>query len=272
MFHDVLIESARQHRQQGGPLTATISILIHLGFIAAIVAAGYHVHEKPAANTPIRAYLVTQAARAAPPPPPPPPAPRRSSSVPVRRVERESPQSAEVFRQPEVVPRELPAVPETETTAAPEEGGMPGGTVGGTRGGTVGGEVGGQEGGRVGGILGSTGTGSGTGTGTAGEAGTGGSDAPLRVAGNVKAPVLVLKVVPLYTEAARIARIRGIVIIEAVIDREGNVTDARILRALPMGLDQAALRAIRQWRFRPGTLNGRPVPVIYNVTVNFELQ
>jgi protein TonB len=269
MFHDVLIESARQHRQQGGPLTAAISILIHLGFIAAIIAAGYHVHDKPAANdTPIRAYLVTQGARAAPPPPPPLPGPRRSSSVPVRRVEHETQQPAEVFRQPEVVPRDLPVVPEVETTAAAEEGGMPGGTVGGTRGGTIGGEVGG----RVGGILGSSGTGSGTGTGTAGEAGTGGSDAPLRVAGNVKAPVLVLKVVPLYTEAARIARIRGIVIIEAVIDREGNVTDARILRALPMGLDQAALQAIRQWRFRPGTLNGKPVPVIYNVTVNFELQ
>jgi TonB family protein len=75
-----------------------------------------------------------------------------------------------------------------------------------------------------------------------------------------------------YTEVARKARIAGIVIIEAIIDRNGNVTDARILKPLPMGLDQQALDAVRKWRFQPGTLNGQPVPVIYNLTVNFRLQ
>jgi TonB family protein len=75
----------------------------------------------------------------------------------------------------------------------------------------------------------------------------------------------------LYTEAARIARIQGMVIIEAVIDRNGYVTEARILKSLPLGLDQSALQAIRQWRFKPGTLNGSPVPVLYNLTIQFHL-
>jgi protein TonB len=57
-----------------------------------------------------------------------------------------------------------------------------------------------------------------------------------------------------------------------VIDRQGNVTEARVLKGLPFGLDHAALAAIRQWKFQPGTLNGQPVPVYYNLTVNFRIE
>ena len=121
-------------------------------------------------------------------------------------------------------------------------------------GGVVGGVVGGTLGGQLGGQLGGTG------------------DTPVRVGGNVKAPVVITRVEPEYTEIARKARIKGIVIVEAVIDRQGNVTEARILKPLPMGLDQEALRAIKLWKFRPGTLNGQPVPVYYNLTVNFRLE
>ena len=95
---------------------------------------------------------------------------------------------------------------------------------------------------------------------------------PVRVGGNVKPPVSIKRVEPVYTEIARKARIEGIVIIEAIIDRNGNVTDARVLKPLPMGLDQAALDAVKQWKFKPGTLGNQPVPVIYNLTVNFRLQ
>jgi len=71
---------------------------------------------------------------------------------------------------------------------------------------------------------------------------------------------------------ARKARIEGIVIIEAVIDRDGNVTEARILKPLPMGLADQALEAVKKWKFKPGTLNNQPVPVYYNLTVTFRLQ
>ncbi|HEX3067436.1 MAG TPA: energy transducer TonB [Thermoanaerobaculia bacterium] len=95
--------------------------------------------------------------------------------------------------------------------------------------------------------------------------------APLRVGGDVKAPVIIHRVEPVYTEVARKAAISGIVIVEVIIDRAGTVKDARVLKPLPFGLDQAAIEAVRKWTFRPGTLNGRPVNVIYTLTVNFRL-
>ena len=95
------------------------------------------------------------------------------------------------------------------------------------------------------------------------------AEGPYRVGGDVKAPVVISRVEPLYTDKAKAARISGIVIVEAVIDRNGNVTDARVLKPLPFGLDQAAVDALRQWKFRPGTLDGEPVDVIFNLTINF---
>jgi protein TonB len=95
---------------------------------------------------------------------------------------------------------------------------------------------------------------------------------PLLVGGDVQAPNKTRHVQPQYTEIARKARIQGIVIVQATINRTGQVVDAKVLKGLPMGLDQAALEAIRQWEFEPATLNGKPVDVYYNLTVNFTLQ
>jgi protein TonB len=61
------------------------------------------------------------------------------------------------------------------------------------------------------------------------------------------------------------------VVIEATIDETGKVRDMRVLRSIPL-LDQAALDAVRQWEYEPTLLNGRPVPVIMTVTVNFALR
>jgi len=58
--------------------------------------------------------------------------------------------------------------------------------------------------------------------------------------------------------------------VEVMIDRTGAVTGAHILKALPYGLGEAAVEAVRQWKFKPGTLNGMPVDVIFNLTVNFK--
>ena len=92
-----------------------------------------------------------------------------------------------------------------------------------------------------------------------------------RVGGNVKAPTVISRVEPVFPEEARKARIAGIVILEALIDELGNVSNVRVLKPLPFGLDQAALDAIRQWKFRPGTVDGKPVKVIFNLTINFKL-
>lgn len=165
------------------------------------------------------------------------------------------------------------------------EGGVAGGVVGGEVGGVVGGQIGGVVGGELGGVLG--GKIGGTGTGTEGT-GTGGVEAPvapppppppppappagpLRVGGDVKAPVTVSRADPEYTETARKARISGIVIVEAIIDKHGNVDQVRVIKGLPMGLGDEAERAVRKWKFKPGTMNGKPVDTIFNLTVNFQL-
>ncbi len=93
-----------------------------------------------------------------------------------------------------------------------------------------------------------------------------------RVGGDVKAPVVVTRVDPVYSEAYRRARISGIVILEALIDAQGEVKDVRVLKSLGPDLDTAAADALRQWKFQPGTLNGEPVPVIFNLTMNFKLE
>lgn len=96
-------------------------------------------------------------------------------------------------------------------------------------------------------------------------------DGPIQVGGDVKAPVKVYDPQPEYTEIARKARIQGVVIVQVIIDEEGNVTSAKILKGLPMGLDQTALEAVEQWRFEPAKLHGKPVSVYYNLTLNFTL-
>ncbi len=58
---------------------------------------------------------------------------------------------------------------------------------------------------------------------------------------------------------------------ECIIDKQGNVTNVQVLKPLPFGLDAAAVDAVRRWKFKPGTLNGQPVDVIFNLTVNFKL-
>jgi protein TonB len=94
---------------------------------------------------------------------------------------------------------------------------------------------------------------------------------PVRLHSGMKAPVKTAHVAPLYPMIARQAHIDGVVILEAVLDDQGRVESVRVLRSIPM-LDQAAVDAVRQWRFTPALLNGQAVPVVMTVTVNFTLQ
>lgn len=94
----------------------------------------------------------------------------------------------------------------------------------------------------------------------------------LRPGNGVSAPVPIHRVEPRYTETARRMRVEGLVVLEAIVDAEGRVTEVRVLRGLPAGLDRSAVAAVRQWRYAPATLDGRPVPVILNVSVHFDLR
>ena len=94
------------------------------------------------------------------------------------------------------------------------------------------------------------------------------SSGAVRVGGNVAPPTKVHDVPAVAPAEALRAGLRGVVIIEATIDSDGTVRDARVLRSIPM-LDAAAVAAVRQWRYTPTLLNGQAVPVILTVTVPF---
>jgi len=97
------------------------------------------------------------------------------------------------------------------------------------------------------------------------------TDAPMRVGGDVKAPIVTYRVEPKYTDEARANHVSGIVIVECVIGKDGRVRDVVVLKGLPFGLGQSAIDAVRQWQFQPATLAGEPVDVLFNLTINFKL-
>ncbi|HET7697358.1 MAG TPA: M56 family metallopeptidase [Vicinamibacterales bacterium] len=94
---------------------------------------------------------------------------------------------------------------------------------------------------------------------------------PLRIGGELKPPMKIKDVKPLYPPIAQSARVQGVVIVEAIIDPAGHVAASRVLRSIPL-LDEAALAAVGQWEFTPTLLNGQPSAVMMTVTVNFTLQ
>jgi protein TonB len=94
---------------------------------------------------------------------------------------------------------------------------------------------------------------------------------PVRVGDLPVTPRKIVDVRPLYPEIARAARVEGTVIMEAVLDTNGRVTQLRVLKTVPM-LEQAAVDAVRQWRYTPSLYGGHPVSVLMTITVRFALQ
>lgn len=241
MFEKQLIESVHRKGTGKKPLTFVISLIVHGVVIGSLVAASlWFVEEVPEPPIPIQFY-----AAAPPPPPPPPPA---AKAAPQKTPPKVTPVKPTQVTAPTVIPDIIPLpLPKPEPEAPPSEG-VEGGVEGGVPGGVVGGVLGGVKGG----------TGSDLG-------------APLRIGGDVKAPILKERVEPVYPEAARKARMQGVVILEAIITADGNVADVKVLKSINPLLDSAAERAVSRWLYRPATLNGRAVSVYLTVTVNFQL-
>lgn len=117
--------------------------------------------------------------------------------------------------------------------------------------------------------MGGRGTGSGPLSGPGSGMGDGG---PYRVGGGVREPVLIFKTLPSYTEEARKNRVEGIVLLQVVVRANGSVDNAQIIRGLGFGLDDSALKeVVTKWKFKPGTLDGRPVDVMALIEVSFRL-
>ncbi len=171
----------------------------------------------------------------APPPPPPPTVKKRRRPTAPKPVLSATPKF--------VAPVEIP-----DEIGFGDDFGVPGGVEGGVPGGVLGGIVGGLP-----------------------DAPAIDTSQPVRVGGDISPPKKIKDANPVYPDIARQARVQGIVILEAIIDPSGNVTNVRVLRSIPL-LDQSAVQAVKQWKYEPTRLNGVPVPIVMTVTVNFALQ
>lgn len=112
-----------------------------------------------------------------------------------------------------------------------------------------------------------SGTGSGLGPGSGGNTGGG----PRRIGGGVSAPVLIYSVEPEFSEEARKAKVAGNVLVNLWVDTNGLPSHVRVIRGVGMGLDEKAVEAVKQYKFRPAMEGGKPVLVELNVEVNFQI-
>jgi periplasmic protein TonB len=116
------------------------------------------------------------------------------------------------------------------------------------------------------------GPGSGGGMGGGSGGGIGSGQGPYVVGGGVRPPVAINQPLPMYTEEARKAKVEGLVLIQAIVRKDGSVDSFKVIRGLGYGLDESAINTIAtKWRFRPGTYNGQAVDVQCSIEVSFRL-
>jgi len=125
-----------------------------------------------------------------------------------------------------------------------------------------GGGIGAGKGGGIG-----IGNGPGVGAGSGGGIGGG----AYRIGGGVSAPVPIYQPEPEYSEEARKAKWQGSVLLSLIVDESGKAVNIKVARSLGLGLDEKAIQAVEKWRFKPGMKDGKAVPVIASVEVNFRL-
>jgi protein TonB len=123
----------------------------------------------------------------------------------------------------------------------------------------------------------SLGNGSGTGIGSGNGAGVGPGSGysmgggPVHIGGSVKPPSVIYQVEPEFSEEARKAKFSGNVQVYLWVDEQGNPSHIRVIRGVGMGLDEKAVEAVRQYKFKPATQNGKPVKVDMYIDVNFNI-
>ncbi len=195
----------------------------------------------------------------APPPPPPPPPPAASTPSP-KVVKVTSNIANGRLRTPNRIPAKVQMVKEDEAPA-------PVATTGGMVGGVPGGIPGGQLGGVIGGIISSSSS--------LAAVPKLSQPAPavqrVRVSQGVTKGLLIYRVEPAYPPLAKQARIQGVVVLTAIIGKDGNVQNLQLVSGHPL-LAPAAIEAVKQWRYKPFLLNGQPVEVETTVTVNFHVR
>ena len=97
------------------------------------------------------------------------------------------------------------------------------------------------------------------------------STPPVRVGGAIKVPSLINRVEPVYSAVAAAAEMSGLVILEAIVDVNGSVESVKVLRSRGALLDNAAIAALKQWKYSPLVVNGAPTPFAVTITFNFKI-
>ena len=196
----------------------------------------------------------------APPPPPPPPPPAASTPPTPKVVKVTSNIANGRLRTPSKIPAKVQMIKE-------EDAPPPVVTTGGVVGGVPGGIPGGQLGGVIGGII--------SASSSLAAAPTLPKPVPavqrIRISQGVTQGLLIFRVEPTYPPLAQQARIQGVVVMTALIDKGGNVQRLQVVSGHPL-LAPAAIEAVKQWRYKPFVLNGQPLEVETTVTVNFHLR
>lgn len=219
-----------------------VSVAGHVVVLTAVLVIPllYATDRLPSVPT-VMAFVAAEPVVAAPPPPPPPPPPSnvvRSKAAAARPND---------FPTAAAIPVDAPVgiAPEPSIVAA---------DTGGVEGGVEGGVIGGVVGGIVGGLVAAAPPPPPPLPPAAPPL-----KAPVRIGGNIQAPVLLHRVDPAYPDIAVVAKVGGMVILEATVGVDGAVESVRTLRGVKF-LDQAAIDAVKQWRYTPLILNGAPTP------------
>jgi protein TonB len=237
-----LITGQTQHgpRPHVGPVV--VSMVLHAGVIAGVLIGTFWFITPP---IPRQQMMMAFVAPPPPPPPPPPPAP----VPPEVKVKVDTPVPTSGNVAPTQMPTEITPEPPVEEIDEGELAGVPGGVPGGIAGGVLGGLM---------------------------------PEAPpppppppaprkpVRIGGQIKEPAIIHRVQPEYPALAVASKMEGVVILEAIVDEEGRVESVRSLRTATI-FDDPAIKAVRQWRYSPVLLNGRPEKFILTVVVSFNL-
>ncbi len=245
MFEDSLVESGGRLKGKRGATTA-LSFTLQILLIGVLVLLPL-VFTEALPKQQLMTFLV-----APPPPPPPPPPPAATPEIKVVKKPTTELDNGEL-RTPTKIPKKIQMIKEDEPP--PPNSGVAG---------VVGGVPGGVPGGAVGGVLG--GIISGTPTAVPKVA----TPQRVRVSQGVSQGLLIHQVRPSYPPLARQARIQGTVVLQAVIGKDGNIQNLKVVSGHPM-LAPAALEAVKQWKYKPYYLNGEPVEVDTTINVNFTL-
>jgi len=241
-----LLESHR-FRSSSKTVDVLLALLVHVVVLGGPILAGLYYMETINLKEFTTTFLV-----APPPPPPPPPAP--AAGVIKQQTSRRVFMSAGKLLAPRYIPKQVAQIKEAPIESDAFVGGVPGGVPGGQMGGVVGGVIGG--------VL-NTGA-------KAIAPPTVKSSAPVRVGGRVRPPKAIVQVHPGYPPLARQAHIQGEVKIDAILDEQGNVIDMKVVSGHPL-LYQAALDALKKWKYEPTYLNDKPIAVAMIVTITFQL-